>query len=72
MWITGGKLHIPVGKLGDNAFLKVWCNYNSLPKTLGRAPARKPGRAFRCNLFAPPLATQKGFSLQSLTRIVVH
>jgi hypothetical protein len=29
----------------------------------GRAPAKKPGRAFRCNLFAPPLATQKGFSL---------
>ena len=38
----------------------------------GRTPAKKPGRAFRCNLFAPPLATQKGFSLLSLTRIVVH
>jgi hypothetical protein len=38
----------------------------------GRAPAKKPGRAIRYNLFVPPLATQKGFSLQSLTRIVVH
>lgn len=39
---------------------------------LGRAPAKKQGRAFRCNLFAPPQAPQKGFPLQSLTRIAVH
>jgi len=37
-----------------------------------RAPAKKPGRAFRCNLFALPQAPQKGFTLQSLTRIAVH